>query len=221
MDGLLALTCGGPASYPHLYSSGTSSSPSLLVLCAIRSTICQSKLTQSTDLKIYSIYPGPQCYRNDSCFWSAISAPPFPSTSSTLPNMRIFNSLQIRLLLPLLVLVNVHAERDYTIKNKCPVAVDLYINGRSVGPIARNADIHKSFAEDCQSGLIYTTTNGGRTNGKRTTRAGFYGAVSMFPFVCILPLSTCPCFYQDDYYYIVKDSEHHNVGVRIVPKPPK
>ena len=90
------------------------------------------------------------------------------------------------LFLPLLALVSVDAERDYTIKNKCPIAVDLYINGRSEGIIARNGEVHKSLAEDW-SGLIYTTSNGGRTNGKRATMAGFYGAVSMFSLVCISP----------------------------------
>ncbi|KIM45540.1 carbohydrate-binding module family 13 protein [Hebeloma cylindrosporum] len=111
--------------------------------------------------------------------------------------MRIFNTTHIRLLLPLLIFVSVNAERDYTIKNKCPAAIDLYINGRSEGTIARNAQVHKSFAEDW-SGLIYTTANGGRTNGKRTTMAGFYGAA--------------------DYYYIVNDPKNHTVGVRIAPK---
>jgi hypothetical protein len=61
--------------------------------------------------------------------------------------MRISNSSQI-ILLPLLVLISVNAKHDYTIKNKCPIAVDLYINGWSEGTIRRKAKVDNLFAED-------------------------------------------------------------------------
>lgn len=209
MDGLLTLSPGGPASYPHLYSSGTTSSPSLLVLCAIRSILCQSSTVNR--FKILQHLSGPQCCRNDSRFWLVISAPPFPSTSSTLPNMRIFNLLQIRLLLPLLVLVDVHAERDYTIKTSARLPLTS-ISTDAQRASSRETQKYISLCWRLPERLNLCYNKRWTHKRKESDRAGFYGAVSMFPFVCVLPLSTCPCFYQADYHYIVRDSQHHNAG---------
>lgn len=117
MDGLLTLTPGGLRAIPTC--TRRERQVRLRFLCFVLLDELSGVLCQSNTVNRFKILQhlfGPQCCRNDSRFWLVISAPPFPSTSSTLPNMRIFNLLQIRLFLPLLVLVNVHAERDYTIK---------------------------------------------------------------------------------------------------------
>jgi len=70
------------------------------------------------------------------------------------------------------------AERIFTIRNRCPQSITVYINGQTQGLLAMNDFKNRTF-EDSWSGLIYTDSNGGNANGAGTTRAGFYGQVSI------------------------------------------
>jgi hypothetical protein len=85
-------------------------------------------------------------------------------------------------LLSLLVLptVVVQAVRQYTVKNKCPSPITLYINGTSQGTVAADGGIFQQNFNNNFEGFIYTDANGGNQNGSGTTRAGFYGVVSVF-----------------------------------------
>ncbi|KAF8148280.1 ricin B lectin domain-containing protein [Crassisporium funariophilum] len=97
----------------------------------------------------------------------------------------------------LAVLPTVLAVRQFTILNRCPQPIALYINGQTQGTLEANTGTNRTF-EDTWSGLIYTTANAGNANGAGTTRAGFYG--------------------ETNYYYIVKDPNHLNTGVSILPQ---
>ncbi|KAF5376989.1 hypothetical protein D9615_007348 [Tricholomella constricta] len=89
------------------------------------------------------------------------------------------------------------ADRKYVIKNSCPSAIGLYINGVGQGPLAAaGGSVTKTFNHNF-SGFIYTDANGGNQNGAGTTRAGFFG--------------------DNGYYYIVVDPSYFNVGVKITP----
>jgi hypothetical protein len=68
--------------------------------------------------------------------------------------------------------------RQYTIVNKCPMDINLIINGQGQGNLAKGASVGRTYPETW-SGFIYTDTNGGNaTTGEYTTRAGFYGEAS-------------------------------------------
>jgi hypothetical protein len=70
------------------------------------------------------------------------------------------------------------ANLQFTINNKCPQPIMLYINGESQGSLAFNGIVSKIYSNDW-SGFIYTNLNAGSGNtGVGTTRAGFYGNVS-------------------------------------------
>ncbi|KAG6840324.1 hypothetical protein C0991_007437 [Blastosporella zonata] len=106
----------------------------------------------------------------------------------------------------LLLLISVSAsivlgDRLYTIKNSCPTAATLFINGVAQGSLpASGGVIHKNMT-NIFDGFIYTDANGGNQNGAGTTRAGFYG--------------------DNSYYYIVVDPAYFNVGVTITPRDQK
>ena len=70
------------------------------------------------------------------------------------------------------------ADRIFTIRNRCPQSITLYINGQTQGLLAMNGFMNQTF-EDSWSGLIYTDANGGNANGAGTTKAGFYGQVTI------------------------------------------
>ncbi|KIK01011.1 carbohydrate-binding module family 13 protein [Laccaria amethystina LaAM-08-1] len=92
------------------------------------------------------------------------------------------------------------ANLQFTINNKCPQPIMLYINGESQGSLAFNGIVSKIYSNDW-SGFIYTNLNAGSGNtGVGTTRAGFYGNAS--------------------YYYIVRDLNNFNTGVSIAPTSP-
>lgn len=69
--------------------------------------------------------------------------------------------------------------RVFTISNRCPLPVTLYVSGGRQGIL--NSDggtTQREFPEDW-SGYIYTDANGGDgEKSVRVARAGFYGLVS-------------------------------------------
>ncbi|KIJ34526.1 hypothetical protein M422DRAFT_51942 [Sphaerobolus stellatus SS14] len=99
--------------------------------------------------------------------------------------------------LPISVLL---ADRPFTIINKYPSAIPLFIDQQSQGDLASNSALNITLA-DTFSGLIYTTANGGSTSNAGTTRAGFHGRDSSI-----------------SEYHSVKDLTHFNVGILIQPK---
>lgn len=72
--------------------------------------------------------------------------------------------------------------RTYTIVNNCPQGINVLISGVSQGRLATGASITRTQTENW-SGFIFTDANGGSATGERTTRAGFYGDVSLWLFI--------------------------------------
>ncbi|KAF9529141.1 G-X-X-X-Q-X-W domain-containing protein [Crepidotus variabilis] len=105
----------------------------------------------------------------------------------------------LRVVLLAYAVVASQAQRQYTIVNKCPSSIDLYIAGAKDSTLAQGATATKSLSVD--AGFFYTNANGGSTDGQ-ATRAGFYGDSSV------------------NYYYIVKNSDHFNTGMSIAPNHP-
>ncbi|KAF8890489.1 hypothetical protein BD779DRAFT_1469382 [Infundibulicybe gibba] len=103
-----------------------------------------------------------------------------------------------RILLASLPIIRALA-RDYTIINRCPTDITLFVNGQNEGVLRANGgSVDKPYPKPW-SGFIYTDANGGNgATGSGTTRAGFYG--------------------EDGYYYVVVDPNHFNTGVTIAPK---
>jgi len=62
--------------------------------------------------------------------------------------------------------------QQYTVYNKCPTPIDLYIGGEKQGTIPKNGNVVKTFTTS--PGYFYTDANGGGRNAKRTIHAGFY-----------------------------------------------
>ncbi|KAF9466903.1 ricin B lectin domain-containing protein [Collybia nuda] len=93
------------------------------------------------------------------------------------------------------------ADRLYTIVNKCPMDINLIVNGESQGNLAAKGGLVIRTYPENWSGIIYTDTNGGNPEtGEYTTRAGFNG--------------------ETDNYYVVAFTSHPNVGVSIAPQAP-
>lgn len=84
------------------------------------------------------------------------------------------SSLVYLLAAPLLA----QASRRYNIVNNCPSTINIFINGNSQGSISSGGVVRHTF-NNSFSGLIYTNANGGAQSGAGTTRAGFYGPVSL------------------------------------------
>jgi hypothetical protein len=84
----------------------------------------------------------------------------------------------------------------YTVVNKCPTSIKLYIAGSLDSTLATGASITKSLGID--AGFFYTDANGGNANGA-ATRAGFYDDNNSY------------------IYYLVRDSSHFNTGMSITP----
>ena len=59
----------------------------------------------------------------------------------------------------------------YTVVNKCPQTIDLYIAGKDVAKIATGHDFTTTLGPN--PGFFYTDVNGGNKNGA-ATRAGFF-----------------------------------------------
>jgi|SRR6266498_2318001 len=62
--------------------------------------------------------------------------------------------------------------RQYTVYNKCPTPIDLYIGGTKQGTIPTDGSIVKTLGTG--AGYFFTDANGGSQNGNGTIRAGFY-----------------------------------------------
>ena len=104
--------------------------------------------------------------------------------------------------------------RQYNIFNKCPTAIDLYIGGVLDGNIASAGNVTRFLNTD--AGFFYTDANGGKPDGTGTTRAGFFGNVSIsLTFEVSLHLTLL-----QDMYYIVQDRAHINTGLQIKPSDP-
>jgi len=74
-------------------------------------------------------------------------------------------------------------QRNYTIYNKCPTPITLYIAGTSYGLIPTNGNLTKQLSTS--AGYFFTDANGGSQNGiKRSTSAGF-NTVSRNPVMSV------------------------------------
>lgn len=62
--------------------------------------------------------------------------------------------------------------RHYTVYNKCPTAINLYINGTTQGAIPTNGNVVKTLSTG--AGYFFTDAYGGGQNGNEAMRAGFY-----------------------------------------------
>ena len=63
--------------------------------------------------------------------------------------------------------------RKYTVYNKCPTPINLYIGGAvKDSTIATNETVSRTLGTD--AGFFYTDANGGDPNAVGTIRAGFY-----------------------------------------------
>jgi hypothetical protein len=100
---------------------------------------------------------------------------------------------------------------QYTVYNKCPTAIDLYIGGVKHGTIPKNGNTVKTFSTP--QGYFYTDANGGSRNGKHTIHAGFYDVSGIR---CVVD-SDVDDFLQD-YYYMISDPKHANTGLNVKPK---
>jgi hypothetical protein len=87
------------------------------------------------------------------------------------------------------------ATHQYTIYNKCPNSIDLYIAGVRDSTIPTGGNVVKNL--DSIAGFFYTTANGGSHDAVGTIRAGFYDM---------------------QYYYIVADPDHANTRLQVKPK---
>lgn len=83
-----------------------------------------------------------------------------------------------------------------SVVNNCPSDISLFKSGIPQGYLAQHASKDFTVPPDW-SGLIYSSANGGSQSGSFTTKAGFY-----FP---------------NNNYYIVRDEQHFNTGIEIVP----
>jgi hypothetical protein len=85
----------------------------------------------------------------------------------------------VTLLLPLLLASTIlatplarQATRQYTIFNKCPSPITLYIGGTNNGIIPTNGNVTKTLPTS--AGYFFTDANGGSQNANRSIYAGFY-----------------------------------------------
>ncbi|KAF8157229.1 ricin B lectin domain-containing protein [Crassisporium funariophilum] len=84
--------------------------------------------------------------------------------------------------------------RQYIVRNQCPTSINLYIAGVLDSVVPSQGTTTKFLG--LGAGFFYSDVNGGNANGAGTTRAGF----------------------NEDFYYMVKDPNHINTGLRIVPQ---
>jgi len=61
--------------------------------------------------------------------------------------------------------------RRYTVYNKCPTSIDLYIGGVKDSTIPTNGNVVKNLGTG--AGFFYTNANGGSPTAEGTIRAGF------------------------------------------------
>jgi len=72
----------------------------------------------------------------------------------------------------LIVFGGVSAQRNYTVTNKCPTSVNLYIGGILDSTLATGVSTTKNLGVG--AGFFYSDANGGSASGPGT-RAGFFG----------------------------------------------
>lgn len=101
------------------------------------------------------------------------------------------------------------------INNECPSDVPLFINAGFDSIIPRGAGVTKTFPGNF-SGLIYSTANGGLGTGRLVTSAGFH--LEVRETIPIMSKLSFMRYLQDDYYYILKDETHFNMGVTVSPQ---
>ncbi|RXW15113.1 hypothetical protein EST38_g10744 [Candolleomyces aberdarensis] len=93
--------------------------------------------------------------------------------------------------------------QTYTVTNRCPSAIELFIGQTSEGNLATNQSIVKTGL-GTSAGFFYTKANGGDDDDGdlEAARAGFY--------------------FEPDYwyYYIVRDDGDLNTGISITPDQP-
>ncbi|KAF8810387.1 hypothetical protein BYT27DRAFT_7186611 [Phlegmacium glaucopus] len=98
-----------------------------------------------------------------------------------------------------LVFRGVSGQRNYTVTNKCPTSVNLFIGGVFDSTLATGASTVKNLGVD--AGFFYSDANGGSATAAGT-KAGFFGDSQTF------------------YYYLVKDPNHFNMAISITPNHP-
>ena len=101
--------------------------------------------------------------------------------------------------------------RQYTVYNKCPMPIDLYISGAKEGTIPTGGNVVKTLGTG--AGYFFTDANGGSQNAYGTIHAGFYD-VRPNSLSCSSLKWTIP----QDYYYIISDPKHANTGLQVKPK---
>lgn len=101
--------------------------------------------------------------------------------------------------------------QQYTVYNKCPTPIDLYIGGEKHGTIPKNGNIVKTFSTS--PGYFYTDANGGSRNAKRTIHAGFYDVSEIHSWAV-----TLMWMIPQDIYYMISDPKHANTGLNVRPK---
>ncbi|KAF9562512.1 ricin B-like lectin [Agrocybe pediades] len=101
----------------------------------------------------------------------------------------------------LLLALDVGAQNNvaYTIVNRCPSTINLYIGSSLQGTLPSGKNITQSMSPN--AGFFYTDANAGTTAGS-ATRAGFFGDNNT------------------RYYYIVEDTANFNTGISITPSYP-
>ena len=62
--------------------------------------------------------------------------------------------------------------RQYTVYNRCPTPIDLYIGGTKQGTIPTDGNVVKTLGTG--AGYFFTDANGGSQNANGTIHAGFY-----------------------------------------------
>jgi hypothetical protein len=103
--------------------------------------------------------------------------------------------------------------RQYTVYNRCPTPIDLYIGGTKQATIPVEGNVVKTLGTG--AGYFFTDANGGSQNANGTIRAGFYD-VSVENPLCGVDSEMDEIL--QDYYYIISDPYHANTGVRVRPK---
>ena len=91
--------------------------------------------------------------------------------------------LQLLLAMPLMAIqkpMAAQGARQYTVYNKCPTSIDLYIGGVKDSTIPQNGNVVKTLSTG--AGFFYTDANGGSPTAEGTIRAGFYNDVSKYRY---------------------------------------
>ena len=65
---------------------------------------------------------------------------------------------------------------QYIVNNRCPAAINLFISGQYDSTITQGGNTTKFLSGN--PGLFYTDANGGRGDGSRAVKAGFFPEVS-------------------------------------------